>query len=295
MRRFGVILLAGACVALASAGCGWRKPWGGLGGVELRYRIDGALTPEKLAQLKSEGKTSDQIEEYRRDLSVRVDRVIRILSRRIDPSGRETPDIRDEGSGEIVLRLPGRTSAEAQSVRRRVEQMGRLEFRAVVPKEDYEKLTDEQKTVVTLMKLELKKHTLAEPQTYEDVYVQMKDSFNITGEMLENVRPTTDELGAPAVAFRLSTDGAKRFQQFTKFLADRGTLRNRRERLAIVLNGNLVNAPGVESAIPGGNAQITGNFTTAELSDLVAVLQAGSLPEPLTLVDVNVTAPETGR
>lgn len=46
----------------------------------------------------------------------------------------------------------------------------------------------------------------------------------------------------------------------------------------IVLDGEVVSAPQIESAIIGGNAQISGQFTQAEAQNLANVLQYGSLP-----------------
>ena len=49
-------------------------------------------------------------------------------------------------------------------------------------------------------------------------------------------------------------------------------------RFAIVLDGVVVSAPGVNEAIPGGQAQITGQFTQDEAQDLANVLKFGALP-----------------
>ena len=46
------------------------------------------------------------------------------------------------------------------------------------------------------------------------------------------------------------------------------------DTIAVVLDGNVVSAPQIQSAIPGGNAQITGNFTRAQAEELVAQIAA---------------------
>ncbi|HME48148.1 protein translocase subunit SecD [Mycobacterium sp.] len=47
---------------------------------------------------------------------------------------------------------------------------------------------------------------------------------------------------------------------------------------AFVLDSQVVSAPEIQEAIPGGRTQITGNFTAAQAGDLANVLKYGSLP-----------------
>jgi preprotein translocase subunit SecD len=59
---------------------------------------------------------------------------------------------------------------------------------------------------------------------------------------------------------------------------------------AIVLDGETISTPSVDSPIPGGQAQITGSFTEQEASDLANVLKYGALPlsfEPSSVEDVS--------
>ena len=47
---------------------------------------------------------------------------------------------------------------------------------------------------------------------------------------------------------------------------------------AFVLDSQVVSAPAIREAIPGGNTQVTGDFTGAKARDLANVLKYGSLP-----------------
>ena len=53
--------------------------------------------------------------------------------------------------------------------------------------------------------------------------------------------------------------------------------------LGIIIDGEVFSAPTIRSKI-GSKGQITGSFTEIEVSDLTAVLNAGSLPARLRLV-----------
>lgn len=57
------------------------------------------------------------------------------------------------------------------------------------------------------------------------------------------------------------------------------------EPIAIVLDGQIVSAPTVQSAITDGVAIITGNFGVDEAKQLSIQLNAGALPVPVTLIE----------
>jgi preprotein translocase subunit SecD len=68
------------------------------------------------------------------------------------------------------------------------------------------------------------------------------------------------------------------------------------DEIAIVLDGNTITAPQTDSAIPGGNAQITDStFTQATATDLQNQLKYGSLPLNFKILSVSSVSPELGR
>ena len=68
--------------------------------------------------------------------------------------------------------------------------------------------------------------------------------------------------GLPAINIELSEEGKELFAAITK--------ENLNKRLAIVMNGQLHEAPVIRSEITDGKAQITGNFTAEEAQALAA-------------------------
>jgi protein-export membrane protein SecD len=92
----------------------------------------------------------------------------------------------------------------------------------------------------------------------------------------------------PYVSLQFNDEGAKIFEQLTT--------NNVGKILAIYLDGEPISLPNVQEAISGGQAQISGNFTTDTAKQLVERLNAGALPVPITLISqqsVGATLGET--
>src|SRR5208282_3660884 len=66
-------------------------------------------------------------------------------------------------------------------------------------------------------------------------------------------------------------------------------------QLAVALDGNVVTSPQIQSAIPGGNAQITGSFTQAQATQLQNELKYGSVPLDLKPLYVTSVSAQVGR
>ncbi|MBC7238999.1 MAG: protein translocase subunit SecD, partial [Chloroflexi bacterium] len=91
----------------------------------------------------------------------------------------------------------------------------------------------------------------------------------------------------PVIAFEMNSEGAKIFAEHTAANIDRF--------LAIVLDGEVISCPRIQSAIPEGRGQITGQFTVAEAKALVLQLRYGALPIPLRVLDTRAIGPTLGQ
>lgn len=100
----------------------------------------------------------------------------------------------------------------------------------------------------------------------------------LTGKNLKNavVEYQNQGLGNPQVGLRFDSEGAQMFADLTK--------KNIGKQIAIVIDGEIISAPTVQSEIVTGEAVITGNFTQKEAKHLVSRLNEGALPVPITLV-----------
>lgn len=117
----------------------------------------------------------------------------------------------------------------------------------------------------------------------------------LTGKDLKKAQVTFGTSGSktgPQVALEFTSDGAKKFADITK--------RNVGRPLAIFLDDISIYpfvgvAPIVQQEILGGNAVITGNFTTSEAKDLAVQLNAGALPVPIKILEQRSIGPTLGQ
>lgn len=108
-----------------------------------------------------------------------------------------------------------------------------------------------------------------------------------TGADFKDASLTQDEYGRPAVAFKFKPEGAKRFGEMTTANIGR--------QAPIVLDGQVISDPVIQSAITEGEGIITGRFTYEQAKNLVTQLRAGALPVPLEVVENRSVGPTLGR
>ena len=114
----------------------------------------------------------------------------------------------------------------------------------------------------------------------------------ITGDAIDGAAAVYDPGSGGAVGtgwritFDLTGEGADIFSEVTTRLLGR--------QLAIVVDGEVISAPTVQSAITGGTGEISGSFTEARAKDLATQLNAGALPVELTTQQVLTVSPTLG-
>lgn len=122
---------------------------------------------------------------------------------------------------------------------------------------------------------------------YRELYVLERDAF-LTGDMLEGATAGRDpQFNQPQVQFQLSRIGGRRFGELTgQHIGD---------RIAIILDGQVVSAPVVRDRI-GARGQIDlAGSTMEEAVDLALVLRAGALPAPVRILEERTVGPSLGQ
>lgn len=188
-----------------------------------------------------------------------------VIERRVNAFGVSEPVIQISGSDRLIIDLPGVKDVDAA-----VKQIGQtpfLEFReqnpAYKPPEDG-----------------------SQPDPY-----QAFSETKLSGAQLQRAEVTFNSgsqgLTTPEVSLVFNKEGTDLFADITG--------RNVGRQVAIFLDGELISAPTVQTAIKEGRAVITGNFTLDEAKQLATRLNSGALPVPIKLLSQQNIGPSLGR
>ena len=212
-----------------------------------------------------------------------VDQALETIRNRIDQFGVSEPDIRRQGLNRILIQLPG--IKDTQRAKDLIGKTALLEF----------KLVDDTQSLDSALKGSLPPGREILYQIDEDPETQrtsktpflLKKRTLLTGAYLTDARVQIDsQFNEPYVSINFDKKGARIFERIT---AD-----NVNKRLAIVLDNSVYSAPVIQEKIAGGQARITGRFTTEEARDLAIVLRAGALPAPVNILEERTVGPSLG-
>ena len=109
----------------------------------------------------------------------------------------------------------------------------------------------------------------------------------MTGDQLESVGVTTGQVSGYVISFKLKSEGAAIFRDFTSA--------NVGKTLAIVLDKKVISAPTINSAITEGEGLIEGSFTYDSANALAIQMRYGALPLPFEVVESRVIGPTLGE
>ncbi len=209
-----------------------------------------------------------------------VERALEILRNRIDSLGVAEPEIQRQGDNGIIIQLPGITDRDrAIDV---IGQVAQLEFKLV--ESDPVKVKDALSGTVP------EGYVLKTVKKEEKEEVLLKNDGGLSGEHIADARVDFESqtgIGQPKISISFDSIGKREFGTLTQEHVG--------ERLAIVLDGEVLSAPTIQEAILTGTGQITGMFTFEEASLLALALRSGALPAPMKIEEERTTGPTLGR
>lgn len=207
-------------------------------------------------------------------LSDRLDAAIRqsleIVRQRVDQVGVAEPTIQRVGSDRILVQLPG--LQDPSKLRALLGSTAKMTFHmlADIPRGEA-----------------LPRGVSMLPDAKTGQTYPIEDRVALDGERLTDARSGFDQrTNEPIVSFRFDSVGARQFAEITKANIGRP--------FAIVLDGKVLSAPVIREPITGGSGQISGSFTVEDSAVLSALLRAGALPAPLTVIEERTVGPDLG-
>ena len=197
-----------------------------------------------------------------------LDRAIEIVRRRVDEIGTNEPNILKRGNDRILVELPGLD--DPGRIKSLLGKTANLTFQFITQNSEESFGTEK----------------LQFDDGSEEVIVSKRIILN--GDNLIDAKTTVNpETNETVVSFNLNRVGAKKFAKATTTGVGK--------RLAIILDGKIISAPGVREPIIGGSGQISGNFTFQSATDLALLLRSGALPAPLNIIEERTVGPDLGQ
>jgi preprotein translocase subunit SecD len=238
-----------------------------------------------------------------------IDQSIEILRRRVDETGTIEPTIVRQGDDRIELQMPG--IKDTTDLKRKINQTAKLTFHLVnedvaqtgqnlptnLPPTTF--LAPTREGMQALRATNLKAYEdiqSANPRLtpeqvcrrYQPQCLPVFKRIVVGGEDLDDAKSTfeSQQGGRPIISFTFNTAGGRAFCNATRT--------NIGKRLAIQLDGEIISAPVVQSAICGGSGIITGQFTTQQTQEQALLLRSGALPATLTIIEERTVGADLG-
>ncbi len=202
-----------------------------------------------------------------------MEQSLEIIRRRVDEAGTREPTIQRQGTQRILIQVPGIGSAD--ELKKLIGKTAKLTFHPVISR------TSNKEARL------LARQILLPDAKSQGVYYVLEKTPTITGDHLIDAQPSFDQNNRPAISFRLNTAGARIFNEYTA--------NNIGQAFAIVLDGEVLSAPTIQSNIPGGSGIITGNFDVEQTTKLAIQLRAGALPAKVVYLEERTIGPQLGQ
>lgn len=201
-----------------------------------------------------------------------MDEAQAVITSRVNSSGASAASVQQQGSNSFLVQVPG--AEDSQSIIDTLSTTGVLEFVRVDAIEDED--------VVKLIQQGIEGMNLKDENIK---YTAFMDGNNVSNVTVDRPQGSADY----AVNLTLDSEGTSEFADVTSELV------STKGQIAILLDGKVECAPAVQSAITGGQVQITGNYTSQEANDLKAIINSGSLPVSLNIDQSSIVGPTLGQ
>ena len=207
-----------------------------------------------------------------------VQRAVEILRNRIDSMGVGEPVIQLQGENQIIVQLPGITDRD--SALAVIGKVAQLSFHLVDESPNLLKQAFEGTVPAGYLLKTVKGKA-------EQILIQ--EEAVLKGDMIADARVDFDSsgFGQPKISLSFKSQGAKDFANITRDHVN--------ERLAIIMDGQVLSAPNINEPILSGRAEISGNFNYENASLLALALRSGSLPAPMRVEEERTIGPLLGK
>lgn len=204
-----------------------------------------------------------------------IEKAIEVIEKRLNSMGTAEPMIARQGVDKIEVQMPGVEPEASENIRKTLEKVAKLELREVNMagyqpgaggKTTAQRVKDGEEIVPGYVAFDYKRKDQDGKETVSAILLNRRVALG--GSDIANAVPSPSQ--ADAVSITLNSDGADKMIALTKDMAQG-------DQIAIVLDGVVISAPGLERAgALGKQFQIDGLHEPGEVQSL-----ANSLMNPL--------------
>ncbi len=281
-RNVGTVLLLGVCALCILAATPLKERL--KGGIDI---IGGSSFSLRIQERESDDGSKMPITKEQ------VDQAIIVIEKRLNSMGTAEPMIARQGESGILVQMPGVEPEESARIRTTLEKVAKLELREVSPRND--EVGADGKNLATRVSegSEIipgyRSYTLKGKNQEGVEYstpILLNRRMALGGSDIALATPSPQQ--PDAVSITLNSDGTDKMIALTKDM-------NAGDRIAIVLDGEVISAPGLKEHGPlGKDFQIDGLDEPGEVQNLANALM-NPLENPLVVEEERTVSPTLGK
>lgn len=212
-----------------------------------------------------------------------LEQAVEVIRKRIDQYGVTEPVITPQGKDRILVQIAGLDTKQIEEAKSQLQRVAKLEF-AIVDDGGAGRVQRIQAGEEIMdPSLVLKPYKISK-DSKESTQILVKRRPALTGEYVTKAFAFFDQQGY-GVSLELNGEGAKIFDEVAR--------QNKGRQMAIVLDGDIISAPVLQSDHYNGRAQITGHFSDKEARDLASALE-NPLRVPVQIEETRSVSPTLG-
>lgn len=216
-----------------------------------------------------------------------LDQAVEVIRKRVDQFGVSEPVISPQGKDQILVQIAGLDTKQIEEARGQLQKVAKLEF-AMVDAGGEGRVAriqagEELMPPAYILKPYKLKKDSKDPKDTTQILITRRPV--LTGEHVVRAFPFFDQQGY-GVSLELDAEGAKIFDEVAS--------QHKGHQMAILLDGEVLSAPVLQSDHYFGRAQITGHFTDKEARELASALE-NPLRVPVQIEETRSVSPTLGE
>ncbi len=212
-----------------------------------------------------------------------LDQAVEVIRKRVDQYGVSEPVISPQGTDRILVQIAGLDTRQIEEAKSQLQRVAKLEF-AIVGEGGPARVARIQAGEEIMPPAYVLKTEKPAKDSKEETQLLVTRRPALTGEHVTRAFAFFDQQGY-GVSLELDPEGAKIFDEVAS--------QHKGDRMAIILDGEVLSAPTLQSNFYGGHAQITGHFSDKEARDLASALE-NPLRVPVQIEETRSVSPTLG-